>query len=36
MAAYPADGTTPVGLIDTADERMYQAKRGGKNQVVSG
>ncbi len=36
VAAYPADGTTPVGLIDTADERMYQAKRGGKNQVVSG
>ncbi|GAB4259027.1 MAG: hypothetical protein Kow00122_16570 [Thermoleophilia bacterium] len=36
VASHPMDGTTPRALIDSADQRMYAAKRSGKNQVVAG
>ena len=29
MAMFPADGTTPAGLLRIADERMYASKRAG-------
>lgn len=33
VALYPHDGTTANALLSVADERMYQAKRAGKNRV---
>lgn len=33
VAAYPADGATPSGLLERADEAMYHSKRGGRNAV---
>jgi diguanylate cyclase (GGDEF)-like protein len=36
VACFDRDGTTPEGLIGYADERMYAAKKAGKNRVVSG
>ena len=33
VAAYPADGTTPSGLLERADEAMYCSKRSGRNAV---
>ncbi|HEY8847693.1 MAG TPA: diguanylate cyclase [Thermoanaerobaculia bacterium] len=34
-AIYPLDGKTIDDLFHTADERLYQAKRDGRNRVVS-
>ena len=34
-AIYPDDGTTVDALFQVADERLYQAKREGRNRVVS-
>ena len=34
VALYPEDAQSDIELIRRADERLYQAKRAGKNQVV--
>jgi diguanylate cyclase (GGDEF)-like protein len=34
-AIYPDDGATVDALFQVADERLYQAKREGRNRVVS-
>jgi len=34
VAEIPSDGTDMRTVIDCADQRLYQAKRGGRNQVV--
>lgn len=36
LASYPHDGDTPGDLFACADERMFQAKREGRNKVVPG
>ena len=36
IATYPADGLTVEALIDCADSRLYQGKRGGGARVESG
>lgn len=36
LAYYPEDGKTAESLLKTADERLYQAKKGGRNSVNSG
>ncbi|HRW77876.1 MAG TPA: diguanylate cyclase, partial [Candidatus Sabulitectum sp.] len=33
VAAYPVDSREKDELIELADQRMYRAKRAGKNQV---
>lgn len=35
VAFYPKDGTTPLELIEKADERLYKAKRLGRNMVLA-
>lgn len=35
VAQYPVDGVTRDELIQKADQRLYRAKRAGRNQVVS-
>ena len=35
VAACPEDGRSDIELIRRADQRLYQAKRAGKNQVCS-
>ena len=35
VAFYPRDGATPLELIEKADERLYKAKRLGRNMVLS-
>lgn len=34
VAMYPGSGTTPLEMLKCADEALYAAKDGGKNQVV--
>ena len=36
VACFPDAGITVDGLVNAADERMYRAKRAGRNTVVSG
>ena len=36
LATFPQDGATAAELFETADLRMFQAKREGRNKVVSG
>jgi diguanylate cyclase (GGDEF)-like protein len=35
LAAFPGDGDEPAALLATADERLFQAKRDGRNRVVA-
>jgi diguanylate cyclase (GGDEF)-like protein len=34
VAAFPTDATTASQIVRVADERLYKAKHGGRNQVV--
>jgi len=34
VAAFPQHGTSPKGLMAAADAALYEAKRGGRDQVV--
>ena len=34
VASFPQDATTASQIVRCADERMYRAKHGGRNQVV--
>jgi diguanylate cyclase (GGDEF)-like protein len=34
LAEYPADGRSVAALLATADARLYEAKRTGRNRVV--
>lgn len=34
VASFPQDAVTPSQLVRAADERLYQAKAGGRNQVI--
>jgi diguanylate cyclase (GGDEF)-like protein len=34
IAVFPEDGVTADELLDCADERLFQAKQGGRNRVV--
>jgi diguanylate cyclase (GGDEF)-like protein len=34
VASFPTDATTASQVIRVADERLYRAKNGGRNQVI--
>jgi hypothetical protein len=34
VAIWPDDGETPAALLRCADERLYQAKEGGRDRVI--
>jgi diguanylate cyclase (GGDEF)-like protein len=34
VASFPQDATQASQIVRSADERMYRAKHGGRNQVV--
>jgi two-component system, cell cycle response regulator len=36
LASFPNDGEDTAGLFTLADERMFQAKRDGRNRIVAG
>ena len=36
LASFPQDGQAAAELFALADERMFQAKREGRNRVVAG
>jgi diguanylate cyclase (GGDEF)-like protein len=36
LASFPHDGDSPAELFALADERMFQAKREGRNRIVAG
>jgi two-component system, cell cycle response regulator len=36
LASFPHEGEGPLALIALADRRMFQAKRAGRNRVISG
>jgi two-component system, cell cycle response regulator len=36
LASFPQDGENAIQLFAVADERMFQAKRGGRNRIVAG
>jgi diguanylate cyclase (GGDEF)-like protein len=35
ISSFPRDGETATEIIDAADKSLYQAKRAGKNMVVT-
>ncbi|MCH9735067.1 MAG: diguanylate cyclase, partial [Actinomycetia bacterium] len=35
IASYPEDGTSIPALVRRADERLYEGKQKGRNQVVA-
>ena len=35
IAMFPQDGQSEETILTTADHRMYAAKRGGRNRIVS-
>ena len=36
LAMYPAEARTPPQLLKLSDERLYEAKRQGRNRLVGG
>ncbi len=36
LASFPEDGENPAQLFASADEKLFQAKKEGRNRVVAG